>query len=299
MGYTERAGSAGTAHGQPPSPAASLPPPPASLIDALAADQALPLGRGQFGAVYQVYYRARALAVKVVPVTGEASEQNQSAVREPRGISILRRCAHPNILPLEEAYADDGNIYMVFPLASYSLAQLLAARGPLEPQRALSYLVQIAQGLRYLHHGLSEQDCIVHRDLKPANVLVFDMDRTVRLCDFGIARHVGTLSTFFGQTDYLPPEARTETLNPPAGYDARKIDVWSFGIMIVECFTSQKPFQAGAAHAPYPDALLDGLGAVHPTVPLLVRACLAGEAGARPSIEQILAALLRLAGGPA
>ena len=56
--------------------------------------------------------------------------------------------------------------------------------GPLDPQTALAFAIDIARGLI---HADQKQPGIVHRDLKPENVLVGPR-RVAKITDFGLAK---------------------------------------------------------------------------------------------------------------
>ena len=78
---------------------------------------------------------------------------------------------------------------------------------------------------------------VIHRDLKPSNILV-GAGGTIKICDFGIARHVtsknGIAATMTGQQGsprYMAPEIiRSERTRY-----SNKVDIFSFGITLYEC----------------------------------------------------------------
>ena len=94
---------------------------------------------------------------------------------------------------------------------------------------------QMLWGLKYLH-SLK----ILHRDIKPANVLLHT-NGYVKLSDFGISSsfHHSDNSmhhTVVGTTRYMSPERIRDK-----AYGTLS-DVWSFGLVLLECATNNHPF---------------------------------------------------------
>jgi len=105
----------------------------------------------------------------------------------------------------------------------------------------LTCAIQVAEALRYLHDHR-----IVYRDLKPDNI-GFDSDGMVKIFDFGLVKELKThrryadgtylLSANTGSRRYMAPEvAKKERYNLSA-------DVYSFGILLWEICTLEKPFE--------------------------------------------------------
>jgi serine/threonine protein kinase len=100
----------------------------------------------------------------------------------------------------------------------------------------LSWLHQIATTLASLHDFK-----IFHGDIKPENCLL-DQNLNVLLCDFNSAMQLDSsrATTRFsrGSCPFLSPEAiNTNERGFPC-------DIWAFGCLTFELFTSQCPFKA-------------------------------------------------------
>jgi eukaryotic-like serine/threonine-protein kinase len=76
---------------------------------------------------------------------------------------------------------DDGYPMLVIELCGGSLADRLAASGPLPVAEAIAIAVKLAGALETAHRA-----GVLHRDLKPSNVLTTVYGEPV-LADFGIA----------------------------------------------------------------------------------------------------------------
>jgi predicted ATPase len=229
------------------------------------------LGRGGMGYVYAAEHAVlgRKAALKtLLPDLGEDGDFRERFIAESQMVAALD---HPSIIPIYDAGDADGTVYIAMRyVAGGDLAELLKG-GPLEPDRALTILEQVAGGLDTAHaHDL------VHRDVKPANVLVESGGR-VYLTDFGIAKRArsrGLTRTgfFVGTLDYAAPEQiRGEAVGAPT-------DIYAFGCLLFECLTGRKPFDRETDVAVMHAHLLDPPPAVseaRPELPAALDAVLA------------------------
>ena len=162
-----------------------------------------------------------------------------------------------------------------------SLAEAVAARGPLPPLTVLWLVRGVAEALAAIHGA-----GVVHRDLKPSNVLL--AADGPRVIDFGIARAVEATQLTqtgvrVGSAQFMAPEqARGE----PVGLAA---DVWALGALGCFAATGQAPFGEGDEHAVLYRIVHEepDLGRCPPEVAAVLTACLARDPGARPSPSQV------------
>ncbi|KAM3302009.1 hypothetical protein P3S67_016511 [Capsicum chacoense] len=97
----------------------------------------------------------------------------------------------------------------------------------------------IAKGLSYLHEECSQK--ILHLDIKPPNILL-DEKYNAKLSDFGLAKLIDrnqsqVMTMMRGTPGYLAPEWLS-------GIITEKVDVYSFGIVILEILSGRRHFEA-------------------------------------------------------
>src|SRR5207237_6414203 len=119
------------------------------------------------------------------------------------------------------------------------LREILRRDGRLDAARTVTLVAQVARALDEAHRA-----GLVHRDVKPGNILVASRPdgEHAYICDFGLARHVSSVSSltgergFVGTIDYVPPEQiQGATLDGRA-------DVYSLGCVLFELLTGERPF---------------------------------------------------------
>ncbi|ARA94366.1 hypothetical protein AWN76_015220 [Rhodothermaceae bacterium RA] len=251
------------------------------------------IGRGGMGVVYRAEDTrlGRLVALKVLPPHLHAAiALRERFVNEARAVSALD---HPNLCTLYEIGTHAGRLYLAMAYYEGETLQEKLARGPLPVPEALALARQMAEGLAAAH-----ERGILHRDVKPANMIVTS-GGCVKLLDFGLAKiaEVTQQLTAEGMTPgtaaYMSPE---RTRGEPA--DARA-DVWSFGVVLYEMLTGERPFPGDTAevlfHAIRHDAP-SPLTTRRPDVPgalaALVERLLAKDPAGRPaSMREVARAL--------
>jgi serine/threonine protein kinase len=198
-----------------------------------------PVGRGAMGEVYRAERDGSVVALKLLDETLARDERfRQRFLRES---TLAASLEHPHIVPTLGSGEDGGRLYLAMEYVDgLDLRALLRRDGRLEPERAVAIVEQVAGALDTAHAA-----GLVHRDVKPGNILVrSDADgEHAFICDFGLARHVASVSSltgdrgFVGTIDYVPPEQIEG-----GSIDARA-DVYSLGCVLFECLAGVRPFE--------------------------------------------------------
>ena len=151
----------------------------------------------------------------------------------------LAKLKHPHIVPVIDVFRENNTSYYVMEYAEgASLKQRVDEEGPLSETKAVSYILQVADALRYLHG-----QHICHLDIKPANILTTARGEAI-LADFGLAKQYDeeggeTSTTPVGKSKgYAPPEQyRTggvQSFSP-------ETDVYALGATLYFLLTGKTP----------------------------------------------------------
>ncbi|MFF3526367.1 bifunctional serine/threonine-protein kinase/ABC transporter substrate-binding protein [Streptomyces rubiginosohelvolus] len=239
------------------------------------------LGAGGMGVVYLARSAGGSLAaVKVIRAEHAADPGFRARFR--REAEAAARITGPWVVPVLGADTEAREPWLATAFVpGPSLAQVVAAGGPLPPVTVRALGSRLAEALAAVHEA-----GLIHRDVKPGNVLLA-LDGP-RLIDFGIARHEGATAltatgAVIGTPGYLAPEqASAEPLGPPC-------DVFSLGCVLVYAATGRGPFgEGGGAGALFrtvheePD-----LTGVPSGLTPLIAACLAKDPAARPTASRL------------
>jgi eukaryotic-like serine/threonine-protein kinase len=214
------------------------------------------LSAGGMGQVYRARDTRLDREVAIKLLQAEAASDAARLKRfekEARAASALN---HPNIVTIYAVDRVDSTTFIVMELVEgKTLRDVMAdgAGGPLPTRKLLPIAAQIADGLARAHAS-----GIVHRDIKPENVMV-TKDGLVKILDFGLAKlahpervggqpvETATVSELtapgiaMGTVGYMSPEQAS-------GYPVDfRSDQFSFGSVLYELVTGQRPFQGKTA----------------------------------------------------
>ncbi len=200
------------------------------------------LGEGGMGVVYLAAREdlGSVAAIKILRDASLSPSRLERFAAEQRTLAGLR---HPAIAQIYDAATlPDGTPWFAMEyvdgltLIEYVHARATSLAGRLHLFRA------VAEAVDYAH-----RHAVVHRDLKPANVLV-TTDGTVKLLDFGLARHLDepghdALRTRTGLRLFTPAYAAPELFRDGAA--GTPADVYALGVILYELLTNRLPFDPG------------------------------------------------------
>ncbi|XP_005177033.1 mitogen-activated protein kinase kinase kinase 7 isoform X2 [Musca domestica] len=190
------------------------------------------VGHGSYGVVYKAFWRDRYVAVKEF---GPKAEQKAIETE----VKQLSRVQHTNIIALYGIALNQMSTYLIMEYAEGgSLYDFL--HGKVKPYyskaHAMSWARQCAEGVAYLH--AMKPKPLIHRDLKPLNLLLTNKGRHLKICDFGTVADKSTLMTNNkGSAAWMAPEVFEGSKY------TEKCDIFSWGIVLWEVLSRQKPFK--------------------------------------------------------
>ena len=178
----------------------------------------------------------------VVATNSKVELVNKLRVKFLEEADALFELEHPNIVRVTDTFEENGTAYYVMEyISGTTLAAIVDKEGSLSEERALGYIRQVADALKYVHsHKRS------HFDVKPQNIMIDCNDRVV-LIDFGISKQYDEVngvntSTLVGYTPgYAPMEL---TYNDIAGFSPTT-DIYSLGATLFNLVTGTVPPSAG------------------------------------------------------
>ena len=192
------------------------------------------LGKGGFGTVYMGMHTESGeyVAVKQVYISHVPKDELDSIKME---IELLKRLRHENIVRYVDSVEQDGTLNIVLEFVENgSLASIVKKFGVFKEKLCLRYLVQVLEGLAYLH-----DQGVIHRDIKGANILTTKTG-VVKLADFGVAINLEETANegecVVGTPYWMAPE-----IIKMEGVTA-KCDIWSVGCVVIELMTGKPPY---------------------------------------------------------
>ncbi|HUE83321.1 MAG TPA: protein kinase [Pyrinomonadaceae bacterium] len=234
------------------------------------------LGAGGMGEVYLAFDTEldRTVAIKLLPRELASDPQRlRRFVQEAKAAAALN---HPHIAHVYEIGETDATNFIAMEFIDGVTLREEIHREHIELRKLLRHLQHVAEGLAKAHSA-----GIVHRDLKPDNIMITN-DGHAKILDFGLAKLLEPQGTHHGGqgtegsseivTAVLPLHSTPGIVMGTAGYMSpeqaqgrtskidHRSDIFSFGCILFEVATRQKPFSGTDAldslhkivHAPTP-----------------------------------------------
>ncbi len=194
------------------------------------------LGEGGMGVVYKAKDTKlnREVAIKFLPKELlRDSQAKQRFLQEAQAAAALN---HPNICTIFETDEFEEQSFIVMEYIDGENLRKKIESGILFIKDAMSFAIQIAEGLQEAH-----EKGIIHRDIKSANIMVTRKGQA-KITDFGLAKLAGQVGitkpgTTLGTAAYMSPE-QAQGIE----VDSRS-DVWSYGVVLYELLSGQRPFK--------------------------------------------------------
>ncbi|KAI5800523.1 kinase-like domain-containing protein [Pyronema domesticum] len=210
------------------------------------------VGKGSFGSVFKGIHNETKQVFAIKSLDLEQTDEDIGDIqKEINLLSQLTKGDAPNITAFHGSYVLGHKLWIIMDFCSGGSMRTLMKAGPIEEKYIAIVIRETLMALVYLH-----AQGIIHRDIKAANILV-NADGRVQLCDFGVsaqlANKANKRNTFVGTPQWMAPEALTGGM-----YDF-KIDIWSFGITIIELAKQNPPL-----YQYHPDRVIDMIPRIPP-----------------------------------
>ena len=229
------------------------------------------IGRGAWATVHEATFRGATVAAKCLHNLITAAETKLLFLRE---MDMALICQHENIVTFLGATIE-GNPVILMEFMAINLREAYEQRRILGHQ-VLSVLYDVSKALHFLH---TRPDPVIHRDVSSANVLLkllHNGEWLAKLGDLGTAKIQQEVATAGpGAIAYGAPEAGSPEKHSP------KMDVYSFGVLVLETLTKTHPFNKV-------DVLKAQVKQQYPQYDLLVTSCTKQQSSDRPTMYDVL-----------
>ena len=241
------------------------------------------LGEGGMGVVYLGVRDdlGSQAAIKVLRDAWLSPARRERFTSEQRTLAQLD---HPAIARLFDADAlPDGTPWFVMELVEGQPITTWCRERSASITERLRLFRAVAEGIDYAH-----RQAVIHRDLKPSNILV-KPDGTVKLLDFGIAKHLETLDSPVDQTQTGLRLMTPAYASPEQIRGARigvQTDVYSLGVVLYELVVGRLPFDLTGLT---PSEVVDLVATREPEKPSTLARAVSERTGANPWVAGVRA----------
>lgn len=223
------------------------------------------IGQGGWGEVWKAKRPDGSdIALKFLPC-----DSHKAASKEIRALQSIRTLRHPNIIKIQQIWANAGYVVVGMELAEGNLLDLLNTyidelSTTMPADHIVYYLLQAASALDFMNarqHLINGRRVAVrHCDVKPSNLLVFK--KSLKVSDFSFAVQSTSPNWYadkVGTLSYAAPEVFQ-------GFLSEHTDQYSLAISYYQLRTAQLPFDDtpsqfnSSYHRPVPELSLVSTG---------------------------------------
>nr|PNR31943.1 hypothetical protein PHYPA_026066 [Physcomitrium patens] len=166
-------------------------------------------------------------------------------------VEVFARLQHVNLVQFIGYTVHENQQMLIMERGSANLETYLKRHGskPVSHLKAFDILLQIAEGMRYLH----DQN-VIHGDLKATDIILDATERKdnfscvrVKLADYGLSKLRQSMrpssATYSNPMAWRPPEVYDYKSDSIEMY-TKYTDVYSFALVMYEILTGLKPYEA-------------------------------------------------------
>lgn len=187
------------------------------------------LGTGGFATVWEAFDRQERVSVAVKVLHSQFAADSSRRERFFRGARKMNELRHPAIVPVRQAYGEDGGWYFfVMDLLPDGDLRHGIASGALTREEGVRAVLHATGGVHFAH-----ENGMIHRDISPANIMLAERQGGI-VTDFDLVHAFdttgGTRTGAMGKLLYSAPELLTR----PQDATVRS-DVFSLGMTAAFC----------------------------------------------------------------
>ena len=185
------------------------------------------IGSGAVGVVHT----ATDAAGKDVAAKRICGKDQHKMVKITKDLHKLLRLKHPYVVEFHDVNQVRESVWIFMEFCPHRDLGEFFRRGRLTERQKLDIMIQLAQGVEYLH-----ENNIIHRDIKPSNILISsDNPIIIKLTDFDFSKFLedncdtSLMTTNVGTPAFKAPEFFLQTEDRKIQYH-RNVDIYALGL---------------------------------------------------------------------